>query len=134
MPNGDLKDTVKNLFPQRTDATVYDNALEKLESVAQGIQEVLGDPFVVRLEPGYRVDKGQQYKLAIRLDSPPFSDFLFRAYVPLDGFPVTLDLFGDKHPECADADALERELVQFLREDAVQRQIEALRRLKKTAG
>jgi len=30
--------------------------------------------------------------------------------VPIDGLPVTLDLFGDKHPKCDTLEALETEV------------------------
>ncbi len=127
--NGDTKDKVKEILKRPVAPPGHEQALQKLREIAAGIQESLGEPFVVRLEPGYRVNLGQQFKLAIRLKDPEFSDFLFRAYVPPDGFPVTLDLFGDEHPACADVAGLEAKLLEFLGKDEVVQRIDALRDL-----
>jgi hypothetical protein len=34
--------------------------------------------------------------MVIKIPTQGFSDFLFRAHVPADGFPVTLDLFDNE--------------------------------------
>lgn len=127
--NGDTKDKVKDILRRPAASSGYEEALKKLREIASGIEESLGDPFVARIEPGYRVNQGQQFKLAIRLKDPEFSDFLFRAYVPPDGFPVTLDLFGDEHPACADVSELEAKLLEFLGKAEVVQRIDALRDL-----
>lgn len=127
--NGDTKDKVKEILKRPAAPSGYEEALQKLRDIAAGIQESLGEPFVVRIEPGYRVNQGQQFKLAIRLKDPEYSDFLFRAYVPPAGFPVTLDLFGEEHPACADVAGLEAKLLEFLRQTEVVQRIDALRDL-----
>jgi len=112
--------------------TPYDEAVTTLEKAAGGIQRFLSpdsEAVQVRLEPSYRVNLGDQYRMVIRIPGQGFNDVLFRAYVPEDGFPVTLDLFDDEAPSCPDVAALEREIVEFLDHKDVKRRLSALKKL-----
>src|SRR5580704_6965308 len=110
--------------------TPYDEAVTTLEKAAGGLQQFLSpgsDAVQVRLEPSSRVNLGDQYRMVIRIPSQGFNDVLFRAYVPEDGFPVTLDLFDDEAPTCPDVAALEQEIVKFVDHKDVKRRLSALK-------
>lgn len=125
-----LKEKVSSILADSAnDQSGYDEAVAKLREMAEAIQDALGEPFSVRLEPGYRTNLGQQFKIGVRLADPVFSDILFRAYVPPDGYPVTLDLLEDEHPACRDAGELEQTLLVFLDKQPVKDQLKALRGL-----
>jgi hypothetical protein len=112
--------------------TPYDEAVTTLEKAAGGIQRSLSpeaEAVQVRLEPSYRVNLGDQYRMVIRIPAQGFNDVLFRAYVPEQGFPVTLDLFDDDAPSCPDVAALEQEIVKFLEHKDVKRRLLALKKL-----
>jgi hypothetical protein len=108
--------------------TEYDLVLHKLRDTADAIEATLKPSVIeVRIEPGHRVNMGQQYSFVIRVPSLGYRDVLLRAYVPLDGFPVSLDLFEDKHPHCASLEELEASLLEFLRDPDVKRRLLSLK-------
>ena len=45
-------------------------------------------------ELGVKVNAGQQFNVGLRLTNYPTHDILLRAYVPDDGYPVTLNYVG----------------------------------------
>ncbi len=112
--------------------TDYDRVLRKLRDLAVAIEASLKPGTIeVRVEPGYRVNLGQQYRFVFRIPKVDYRDVLLRAYVPTGGLPVSLDLFDDKHPECRTVEELEAALIAFLRHpDVKQRLLE----LKDIAG
>lgn len=106
----------------------FDSALHKLQDLARALQETLHpDKIRVTIEPGHLVNKGQQYRFILSAEQPKIRDTLFRAYLPVDGFPVSLDLFEDKHPECRNLDELETEVIQFFRSPLVRQLLRGLR-------
>ncbi len=120
MTNKTIQQEVQDLLASElTESGPYEQAMSVLREVAKGIEVSLsgGQPGVVQvvLEPGFRVNMGQQYRVRILVPKHNLSDTLFRAYVPMDGFPVTLDLFDEQSPSCPDADSLKRTLLDFLR-------------------
>lgn len=108
--------------------TPYDQVLRKLRSLAAAIEASLSPSRIeVRVEQGYRVNLGQQYNVVVRIPRSDYRTVLFRAYVPVDGFPVSLDLLEDAHPRCADLDELEAEILRFLGHPDVKQRLLALK-------
>lgn len=57
---------------------------------------------------------GLQHNLAIKSDV--FNDVLFRAYIPYDGFPVTLDMSVDCLIKCENIEELNDNIMCFFRD------------------
>ena len=57
---------------------------------------------------------GQQLRVNIRIPSKDFRDTLFRAYIPLDGLPILLDLYGEEPERCSDFQELQHKVLEFL--------------------
>ena len=107
--------------------TAYDQVLRKLRSLAAAIAASLSPSTLeARVEQGYEVNLGQQYNVTIRVPTG-FQHVLFRAYVPVAGFPVSLDLFDDKHPRCSNLEELETEVLGFLGHPDVKQRLLALK-------
>ncbi|HSN99314.1 MAG TPA: hypothetical protein VLS89_13555 [Candidatus Nanopelagicales bacterium] len=101
------------------DAT-FDSVIAVLHEVADGIHTAIfrkDGRVEMRVEPGFLVNMGQQLNLVVAIDG--FRDTLFRAYVPVDGFPVTLDLFGEEGFVCKDEAELKATLIDFLKKKEV---------------
>lgn len=113
----------------------YDKVLQELEIFASKLDsEVLSGPNLeVLVEPGFKVNAGQQFKVVIVVKTQGFRDVLLRAYVPDDGYPVVLSFVGE---EAAAAD--EQMLLQHLYETIpnnsdIQSRLRALRALSEMA-
>jgi hypothetical protein len=107
--------------------TSFDSVITVLQQVAAGIHRAIfkdTEAVYIRLEPGFVVNMGQQISVVVSADG--FKDTLFRAYVPQDGFPVTLDFFGDTGLVCDDEQTLRTRLVQFLKDKDVQMRLKGL--------
>lgn len=112
------------------EASAYDQALRKLRDLAAAVEASLSPgpgSIEVRIEPGHRVNLGQQYRFVFLVPRVQFRDVLFRAYIPGEGFPVTLDLFDDKHPKCDTLEALETEIIDFLKHRDVKQRLLSLK-------
>lgn len=89
----------------------------------------------VGVTPGFTVNMGQQYKVQVRIiddrDQPlaAYTDTLFRAYVPLDGYPTVIDLFGEEKRKCKNKQDLLDTLKVLLRDKAFQLRLRSLRTL-----
>ena len=103
------------LKDDRVGSSPFNEAVQKLRSLAAALEASLVPSAIeVRVEAGHRVNLGQQYSFVVRVPKAGIRDVLLRAYVPTDGFPVTLDLFDDDHPKCMDIDQLEATILRFL--------------------
>jgi hypothetical protein len=134
MPDAELNKKIAAVLRDEQGAVPddYDRVVNKLQDLAAGIEASLtsGSATIeVRIEPGYRVNLGQQYSLVLRVPKTGFRDVLLRAYVPVDGFPVSLDLFDDNHPRCDTLEALENEILGFLGHKDVKLRLRSLKRM-----
>jgi len=75
------------------------------------------------------VSQGQQFKITVRVPKDHYQDVLFRAYVPFDGYPVTLDLSDDEDHECHDLASLEAEIISFLQRAGIKQRLRGIKRL-----
>src|SRR5438309_11111212 len=96
----------------------YRESYEWLKEIARSIQEQLNGgatgPIAVEIEPGFQASMGQQLRVIIRIEKKQFRDTLFRAYVPGDGLPIHLDLYGEEPEACGSRDELEERVLEFL--------------------
>lgn len=130
MPDLELNKRIADVLKDERaeEPSAYDQVLHKLRDLAAAVEASLVPGSIqVRIEPGHRVSLGQQYRFVFLVPSIHFRDVLFRAYVPMDGFPVTLDLFDDKHPKCDKLEALETEIIDFLRHRDVKQRLLSLK-------
>ncbi|MFO0592498.1 MAG: hypothetical protein U0441_33450 [Polyangiaceae bacterium] len=116
MTDEELKNTIAGMLKDdRAGASAFHDAVRKLRAIATALEASLApDVIDVRVEAGHRVNLGQQYSLVVCVPKAGLRDVLLRAYVPTEGFPVTLDLFDDEHPKCASLDELEATILHFL--------------------
>jgi hypothetical protein len=83
----DLKKAIKSDLQSVAPAPQFKEVVEALRAVAAGIGASL--PVAggsVTVEPGYRVNFGQQYNVILEIKPRKFRDTLFRAYVSPQGF------------------------------------------------
>ncbi|MCX7044741.1 MAG: hypothetical protein NTX50_04535 [Candidatus Sumerlaeota bacterium] len=93
-----------------------DKVKARLQTFCEGLQAKIfpsGNGFI-GIEPSFEVNMGREMKIVIEIPWRKFRTVFFRAYIPIDGFPVTLDLFGDEPIRCLNMDELDRNLGDFL--------------------
>ena len=82
----------------------FTEAVSLLNDVVAGIQEEMPRKDVlVRLEPGFATNLGQQYRVTLTTANGGLDITLFRAYVATDGSRVSFD-FYDENPTTVKAD------------------------------
>ena len=72
------------------------------------------DPIKIEIKPGFQATIGQQQTVVVRIPEKSYRDTLFRAYIPIDGMPVTLDLYGEEPEVCQNDAELETRILDFL--------------------
>jgi hypothetical protein len=98
----------------------YGQSYEALKQIAGSIERKLNDglqgtPIKVEIEPGFQARMGQQLRVNVRIPSKQFRDTLFRAYIPDDGVPIYLDLYGEEPERCSNSQELQEKILDFLR-------------------
>lgn len=89
----------------------------------------------VNVTPGFTVNMGQQYKVQVLLvgedekQSSSYTDILFRAYVPLDGYPTVVDLFGEEKRRCKNKQELLTALKALLHNEDFKMRLRSLKTL-----
>ena len=116
----------------------YDEAVATLLELADAIQSQVFAGVKnaeVNVTPGHTVNMGQQYKVQVRIvddrNQPhaAYNDTLFRAYIPLEGYPAVIDLFGEEKRKCKNKKELLEALKVVLRDKAFQLRLRSLRTL-----
>ncbi len=97
----------------------YQEAVKLLHGFAEQVAAFLNGegraPAEVVVELGHVVDQGQEHQVVVRAPAIGLQDYLLRAYVPFDGFPVVLDTFGEEDRRAESPEDLVRELVALMR-------------------
>lgn len=110
--------------------TPYDDVVAKIREIAKELETAFAEPKVsVRIEHGHAVNAGQQFRFSVRVSDPPFTDTLFRCYVPSTGFPVTLSLYEDENVECNDPQELEDKIAEFLARKPIAERLRGIKAL-----
>ena len=97
------------------------------EQVAHLINQPRGVKAEVKVELGHLVNQGQEHRVAIRATGIGLSDYVLRAFVPADGYPVMLDMFEETDRACADAESLVAALVELSEKPAMRQRLAAIR-------
>lgn len=92
----------------------FTRPLQVLQQVSEAIGKNLSPGLVCLLEPGFTTNLGQEWRLVI--ESPPhWTHIVLRAHVPINGYPVQLDLYEEELIRCIDEAALRLELENFIK-------------------
>lgn len=121
MENEFLKTLQKNPI-RRTN----DDSLQVIDRFCQSIQEYTYGKVLCWRERGFATSFGQEWRVTLKPSADGYQQVLFRAYVPLDGYPVQLDLYAEEMKNCSNKSALQKELNIFLQQRAVQETIDYL--------
>jgi len=113
----------------------YHKVLQELELFATKLNsEVLSGPNLkVLVEPGFKVNAGQQFKVVIVVKTQGFRDVLLRAYVPDDGYPVVLSFVGEEEAAADEQMLLEHLYETIPNNTDIQSRLRALRALSEMA-
>jgi len=96
-----------------------------------GIEEFTNKRVTCSAIPGFTVDIGQEWRIVLSpAAKPSFSWILLRAYLPPDGFPVTLNVYDDEMTECKKSTELQKALTEYLQNPNVQESINTLSSMK----
>jgi hypothetical protein len=120
MPTGDFANRLNQTLDFTAAATdPYGQTLSEIKGVAKAIEAKLndglaGDPIRIEIEPGFRGSLGQQLNIVLRIPAKQYRDTLFRAYVPDQGAPIHLDLYGERPEPCQTLQELEDKVLAFL--------------------
>lgn len=104
-----------------------EQALQVLDRFCQSIRDYTYQKVECWREPGFATNFGQEWRVTIKPAARAYQQILFRAYVPLSGYPARIDLYAGEMTECANEAALRRVLNAFLKQKTVQDTIEYLR-------
>jgi hypothetical protein len=114
----------------RADAE-YHEVLRLLGGFAEQVSEFLNAPdrtkANVSLEVGHVVELGQEYRVVVAGPEIGLKDYLLRAYVPADGYPVTLEYLAEEEKRCDNEEQLVAALVAAIRHEHMRSRLLALR-------
>ncbi len=128
MPQHDWSDVVaKALSDNGPTAPAYRSVLTDLLDFASALQAQIGDDLIVRVEPGFQTNAGQQFHLRLRIPAQGFEETLFRAYVPVEGYPVGLDFNAEDLVNAADAEQLRSLIGEFISRGTIRARLDLLR-------
>ena len=118
-----FKKKIKEKLKEAPEQSKFMETRKIFEGVASAIAELYQEKKLkIIVELGHSTNLGQQLNMVALIDAVRYRDVLFRAYVPMDGFPVSLDFFGDEIIACQDENELERQILNFLQNiDVAQR-------------
>ncbi len=109
MASSFLETLQKNTIPDHSSV-----ALDILHEFCEAIREYTNHQLECWLKPGFLVNSGQEWRVILKPKSRDYEQVLLRAYVPLDGFPTSLDLYGESMISCSNEAALRKNLANFL--------------------
>lgn len=110
MANSFLETLKQNTIPDNTPA-----AVDILNEFCGAIREYTYQKLECWLMPGFTVNLGQEWRVMLKPKSRDYEQILLRAYIPLDGFPTSLDLYGEVLTTCKNEAYLRKNLANFLK-------------------
>ncbi len=122
----------QSLAPIKNQTTVhYQEVLDLLRAFAEQVEKLIngskGVGAEVSIELGHLLDQGHEHRVVVRAPSVGFSDYLLRAFIPPQGYPVTLDVLAEVDRSCDGPDALVGALVELSKQPDLQRQLATIR-------
>ena len=130
-----LVDQLKKSFaPAKKQATDrYREAVDLLHAFGEQVAELINPTTEVqaevKVELGHLVNQGQEHRVVIRATEIGLSDYVLRAFVPFDGYPVVLDMFEEVDRVCESVESLVAALVELSRKPAMQQRLATIRSL-----
>ena len=93
-----------------------DKVRDKLLKICNELEKKLFSPGkgMVRLEPGFTTNKGLEQKVVIEVPDRKYRDVLFRAFVPVDGYPSEIDFYGEEPVRCGTEEEIDIALIDFI--------------------
>lgn len=124
------KKTKEKIDLNQTDSA-YNEWLQALNELAHGIESDLQNaktsniPFSIDVEPGYAVNLGQQFnvKLSVNAKQP---QTLFRAYIPVESGPISLDFYDEEPVKCNNTDEMFSQVYEFFKDPVTKANVSAL--------
>lgn len=122
----------QSLAPIKNQTTAhYQEVIDLLRAFAEQVEKLINGSkeggAEVSIELGHLLEQGQEHRVVVRAPSVGFSDYLLRAFIPPQGYPVVLDVLAEADHTCATAGALVAALVEHSRQPDLQRQLAAVR-------
>lgn len=119
MPPSNFNNRLNSIDLTQSSNTEFSKSYQALRNIADSIQDKLNSgltdaPIHIEIEPGFHSSKGRQLKLVLRIPDKSFRTGFFRAYIPDDGFPIYLDLYGEEPEKCDTIEELEDHVIEFL--------------------
>jgi hypothetical protein len=103
-------------------------AVDLLRAFAQQVASLINTGGAsVGVELGHLVNQGQEYRVVVRAPQIHLVDILLRAFIPIDGFPVVLDMFAQGETSCASEDDLVKALVGVSKQPEVRQRLTNIR-------
>ncbi len=96
----------------------YNTVVGVLEEVCDAVGIVTQQAVECHVASGFLVNWGQELRVVAKPRGRDFEHILLRCYVPVDGFPVRLDVYDEDLEECGTEESLRESLSAFLREGA----------------
>jgi hypothetical protein len=128
-----LVDGLKKAFAPVREQTNerYREAVDLLHAFAEQVAELINPPggvvAEVKVELGHLVNQGQEHRIAIQAPEIGVSEYVLRAFVPPDGYPVVLDAFSEADRACPTAESLVAALVELSAQSSMRQQLAAIR-------
>jgi hypothetical protein len=103
-------------------------ALDILEKFRQAIEQHWNGQIDCKIALGYPTNFGQEYRIVIVSRGTRYEHTLLRAYIPLLGRPIKLDLYNFQMVDCPDLPTLQDALENFLAKDETRAAIDTYSR------
>ena len=114
MANSFLETLQKNTIPDNTSV-----ALDVLDEFCDAIRAYTNYKLECWRVSGFSVNLGQEWRIMLKPRSRDYEQILLRSYVPMDGFPTSLDLYGEAMITCNNETTLRKNLANFLKTKTV---------------
>jgi hypothetical protein len=132
--SNDFKDRLRKGLEsvEKRDHDQFREVVAMLRDTASVIREFLqkggqGASVSVDVVPGHLVNAGREHRIVVRAPSHGVSDYLLRAYIPTDGYPVVLDSVDEEDVEYPTSQKLQQALVKLVKEPWFQERLSGLR-------
>jgi hypothetical protein len=111
------------IFDEKPKISQVSPSIAEMQRFCEGITQRTQPIGHCRLERGYVVAYGQEFRVTLIRTDNQIKIVLLRAYIPLQDFPVLLDTYAQEMITCQNLTELKKELAEFLRMEYVQEQI-----------
>ena len=130
----DFKKLIEDTVPSAS-AGAHEAVVAALTQIGKQLEAGLSSArLTVSVEPGYSVNLGRQWRVVIRIPATSVEQVLFKAYIPLEGYPVTLDFYSDEPTVCRNNEEMEKEIAAFVQKPEIGSQLAELKRIAERAG